>query len=122
MVSRSSQYQCLLWAPNVHCSEWCVRPLFHFLDDVSYLQSVQFYYPEFYVTLMSTDKLREGGNSYIEITAIPSLPRSLEKRSKKPTGHVRHFFTMAKREREKARPFFRLREREKASVVTQRLS
>ena len=23
MVSRSSQYQCLLWAPNVHCFEWC---------------------------------------------------------------------------------------------------
>ena len=26
MVSRSSQYQCLLWAPNVHCFEWCARP------------------------------------------------------------------------------------------------
>ena len=24
MVSRSSQYQCLLWAANVHCFEWCV--------------------------------------------------------------------------------------------------
>ena len=47
---------------------------------------------------------REGGNAYIEI--------SLEKRGKKHTGHVRHFFTMAKREREKARTFFRLREKE----------
>ena len=25
MVSRSSQYQCLLWAPNVHCFEWCAK-------------------------------------------------------------------------------------------------
>ena len=56
-------------------------------------------------TVMQLLGEREGGNAYIEI--------SLEKRGKKLTGHVRHFFTMAKREREKARPFFRLREREK---------
>ena len=48
---------------------------------------------------------REGGNAYIDI--------SLEKRGKKHTGHVRHFFTMAKRERGKSADVFQTERRRK---------